>query len=225
MIYRIDKQHFLTHAIDHFTRDELIHLKYAIISAAINNYGKATNVSKVNELYPTVEIIENYAEFKDKRIMEKMYMELLTPDKNERGINFATTTIYKCFINPLLKNDDVVIICDRNENDYIDVLCKFLKKHFELEVIDLNELFTKGKIGPIYIDRKSIKDKAVDIRLDSLDKKRRDLETTSDGRRKLLGMMNKKEKLRKLKEIGITVNDNDNLDELLIDAWVEDEED
>lgn len=54
----------------------------------------------------------------------------------------------------------------------------------------------------------------------------RSLESTKDGREKLLSKMRTKDKKRKLKELGITVTSNDtDLDKLLIDAWVNGDED
>lgn len=223
MIYRIDMQHFLTHAIDHFTLDELSHFQYAIISAKIRNGMRSANVTKISDLYPTPEIVTAYAEYKDKSILEKMYMEMLKPDKTETGNDWLSNKIYTVFINPLVKHVDIVILCDQIENDYVDILCKYLKKSFGIEVIDLNELFIKGRVGEIYIDRKEIWDNAVNIRRSSAKELMQSLECTRDGKLKLLGMMNKKAKVTKLKELGINVTENDkkNLDKLLIDEWVD----
>lgn len=223
MIYRIDLQHFLTHAIDYFSRDELSHFQYAIISAKIANNGRELNVTKLNNLYPTPDIVLSYAEYKDKKILEKMYTDLLTVhDSNDEWIG---EIIYKSFVNPLIHHHDVVIICDRTENDYIDILCKHLKKNYEIDVINLNQLFSEGKVGPIYIDRDVIWDKAVDIRRTAGKHQIEAMSSTRDGRMKLLSLWNKKEKITKLKELGIKVNKGDmkELDKLLIDAWVEDE--
>lgn len=228
MIYRIDIQHFLNHAIDHFTRDELAHFQYAIISAAVKNGNRAPNVCKISEIYPSPEIVAAYAEYKDKEILEKMYMEELMPSKHpETGNDPMANRVYETFVNPLLKHHDIVIVCDQKENDYIDVFCKYLKKQFEIEVIDLNELFTKGRTGAIYIDRSEIWDRAVDVRRAASKMRYRSLESSHDGKLKLLNMMTKKEKIAKLKELGISVTERDkeNLDKLLIDEWVENDND
>lgn len=222
MLYRIDLQHFLSHAIDYFTRNELVHFKYILISAKIANLSKSENVTRKNNLWPTPEIIENYEEFKDKKLMEKMYLDFLTittPDDEYIG-----DIIYTSFINPIINHQDVVIVCDINENDYIDVLCKHIKDVYSLDCINLNKLFSEGKVGPLYIDKNKIWDKAVDIRRIAGKKRMDGLECTKDGRMELLGLMNKKEKILKLKEIGIKTNKNDidGLDKLLIDAWVND---
>ena len=52
------------------------------------------------------------------------------------------------------------------------------------------------------------------------------MSTTRDGRLKLISRMSKKDKIEKLKELGIKVTsvDKNNLDELLIDGWVNDDE-
>lgn len=223
MVYRIDIQHFLTHAIDHFTLRELIHFQYVIISARVKNGRRAANVVKKNDLYPDPEIVEAYASYKDKDILEKMYMDMLCPKKSDTGNDPYANSVYATFVNPLIKHFDLVILCDESENPYIDIFCKYLKKSFEIEVIDLNELFTKGRVGKIYIDREAIWDKAVDVRRSSVKETIRSLESTRDGKLKLLGMMTKKSKIKKLKELGINVSDSDkkDLDKILIDEWVD----
>lgn len=228
MIYRIDVQHFLTHAIDHFTRDELMHFQYAIISAKVRNGNRAPNAAKISQLYPSPEIVSAYAEYKDKAILEKMYMDELMPPKGSDVSNDTVANrMYETFVNPLLHHHDIVILCDKEENDYIDVICKYLKKQFEIEVIDLNELFTKGRTGAIYIDRDEIWDRAVDVRRASYTMVCKSLESSHDGKLKLLGMMTKKQKLEKLKELGISVSgvDKNDIDKLLIDEWVENDND
>jgi len=229
MIYRIDLQHFLGHAIDYFTPDELTHFQYAIISAAVISNSKVLNVVKIPELYPVPEIVISYQEHKDKSIMRKMYKDFLLPEAdNDMGLTkkHMANMFYNTFINTLLNHADVMIVCDKEENDYIDVICEILKDHFDIEVIDLNELFTKGRVGPIYIDRDDIWDKAVDIRRAAGDDMRRALESSAEGRMKLLGMMKKKDKIKKLEEIGITVTSttNEDLNALLKSAWVDDED-
>lgn len=233
LVYRIDLKHYLTHAIDYFTVEELVHMQYAIVSAHILNTGKAINMAKINNLYPEPEIVMNYEEYKDKDIMEKMYFGYLDPDEEDkaklkRGESyFIYNIIYKTFINPLLQHKDIVIICEEGENDYIDVLCKYLKKRFDIEVIDLNELFKTGHVGPIYIDRKEIKDKSVDIARSCGKDQIHSLASSSDGRAKLISMMSKKEKIKKLKKFGIDPTDEDkkNLDALLLNTWNEEIED
>lgn len=222
MIYRIDMQHYLTHAIDYFTKEELLHFRYLLISAHIANLSKQKNVTKQLNLWPTTEIIDTYQSTKDAKLMEKMYLDLLDikgPDDEWIG-----DVIYKTFVNPMLFHKDLVIVCDRTENVYIDVLCKHLKKTYSLEVIDLNKLFSDGQIGPIYINRKKIHNRAVDIRRIAAKKSADALETTRDGRMSLLEKMSKTEKVKKLKDLGISAKKSDNLDSLLIDIWVEDEE-
>lgn len=228
MIYRIDYQHFLTHMIDHFTTEEITHFQYAIISAKILNNNKVANVGKISELYPDPETVLTYAEYRDKKVLEKMYMDLLLPEKREGDKkDWMSNIFYKVFINTFIHHQDVVIICDREENDYIDVLCKCLKTKFAIDVIDLNELFSKGRVGSIYIDRDEVWNKAVDIRRASMNQQFKALSSSRDGKLKLIELMGKKEKLQKLKELGIKVtkSDKEHLDKLLIEEWVDNDED
>lgn len=221
MIYRIDIQHFLTHAIDHFTSDDLIHFQYAIISAKINNGRSVANTVKMNELYPSPDIIMEYEEYKDKEILEKMYFDML--DNGDISKEDSANLFYNVFVNTLLNHYDVMILCDECENDYIDCLVKYLNKKFSIEVIDLNQLFIKGRVNEIYIDREKIWDKAVDIRRLAGKQMMKSLSQTRDGRLKLLEKMSTKDKIEKCKEIGIEVSKKDKkeLDAILIDEWVD----
>lgn len=221
MIYRIDLQHFITHAIDHFTSDDLVHFQYAIVSAKINNGRSVANTVKMNELYPSPEIVLEYDEYKDKNILEKMYFEML--DNGDIGKDESANLFYNVFVNTLINHYDVMILCDECENDYIDCLVKYLHKKFSIDVIDLNQLFTEGKTNEIYIDRKEIWNKAVDIRRLAGKEMIRTLSQTRDGRLKLLEKMSTKEKIEKCKEIGINVSKRDkhDLDSILIDEWVD----
>lgn len=230
MIYRIDMQHYLSHAIDYFTAEELTHFQYAIISSIIKNQGTSLNVVKINELYPLPEIIIEYNEYKDISIMKKMYKDFLSPEKsNDMGMNKnqMANIFYRTFINTLNNHVDIMIVCDITENVYIDVICSILKKDYNIEVIDLNKLFSEGRIGPIYIDRDKIWDKCVDIRIQAAKDMNRAMESSSEGRERLLGMMTKKEKIKKIKELGINITsyDKKDIDYILMNAWVNDEED
>lgn len=221
MIYRINLQNFLMKAIDYFTANNIKQCNYAIISAKITNGSKATNASKVSLLYPLPEICIAYNDYHEYEAFEKAYFDQLESKDDIDSRRSYNNCLYLTFINPLLHHQDIVILCDKEEDVYIDALCSYLKKNFEITVIDLNELFTKGKIGEIYIDRDIIHDKAVDIRRDAAKVEWNYLEASKDGRKKLLGMMNEKDKIRRLKEYGIKINKNDmkNIDQLLLDEW------
>lgn len=229
MIFRIDIQHFLNNMIDYFTKEELLHFQYAIISAKIRNQGRCQNVVKLNDLYPDSDTIIAYNDYKDKEIAKKMYRDMLETVEQEYAhktsdVRWADFAIYKAFVNPIESHYDVIILCDQLENIWIDEFCAYLKDHFSIEVINLNELFSKGEIGSIYIDRKKIANKAVDVRRAAAIRAKESLESSRDGRLRLVTkIMSKKEKIQKLKELGIRVteNDKDNLDALLIDSWVD----
>lgn len=220
MIYRCDLQHFLVHAIDYFSLPELSSIQYAIISSKISSGGRSRNVVKDNVLYPDVDSIIAYDDYKDKKIFEQMYVSMLDDKDKLEESNPFTNNIYKVFINPLLEHYDVMIICDEAENMYIDVLCKYLKDKFEIEVIDLNELFTKGRIGAIYIDRDEIRDKAVDIRRAALKEQIKNMSSTRDGKEQLISKMSKKEKIKQLKKYGVKLGPNDkDIDQILLEEW------
>lgn len=222
MVYRIDLQRFLGHAIDHFTREEIVNCQYAIFSAKITNGGTGNNMAKINQIYPTPDIVEAYAETHDKKILEKMYFDLMTPEKGDDS-PWQHNVIYKTFINPLSLHYNIIILCDQIENDYVDVFCKYLKKKWFIEVIDLNELFTKGRVGPIYIDRDKVRDNAVDIRRAAEREAHKTLSQTEDGRRYLLGKLSEKNKLKLAeKDLGLKLSNADkkNIDQILEEEWV-----
>lgn len=219
--------------IDYFTLEDIYHFQYAIISAGVPNGGMLTAsngngcvVAKLSNLYPLPEIITAYAESHDKKILEKMYMDYL--DTSKTNNDWIGMIILKSIVDPLLNHFDILIVCKEEENDYIDVFCKFLHKRFDIDVIDLNKLFKEGHVGPIYIDRKEIRDNAVHLRREAVRMEREDLATTRGGRLKLvMNIMSKKDKIKKLHELGVSTKDEseEQLNRMLIDAWVDDEED
>ena len=195
-------------------------MEYAIISAKVTNNSKFQSCVKVNELYPSIETTIAYAETGDKKILEKMYMAELKPEKKGgREVSPVGALVYNAFIAPFLHHVNMMIVCDEDENDYIDVLCKFLKDEYKLEVIDLNQLFTKGKVGPIHIDRDEVHDKAVDIRRAAATDQFKAMTSTKDGKAMWINSLSKKKKIHLLKKYGIDAGDGDNLDALLLEEW------
>jgi len=217
MLFRIDLEHFLTHMIDYFTLEELISCQYVIVGT-ISNQGRCTNIVKLNTLYPAVKTILTYTETKDKDILRKEYYDQLKGD--------CDSVIYNAFVNNVIEHQNIIILCRNEENDWMDILIEYLEKEFSIETLDLNQLFKTGKVGPIHIDRIKIKNKAVDVRRRYGKEMIKSYETTKDGRAKLLDMMDLKYKIKKCKELGIKVNKSDikNIDEILTEAWVEEEE-
>ena len=224
MLYRIDYQNFLLHAIDYLTLSDIISIQYAVISAKMKNTGSLPNVVSLMDLYPTAEMISTYVQTEDPEILYKMYKKFM--DQNDVGSKNASLfrqNVYQCLVKPVLDHNDIFIVCDRSENDYVTALARYIKEIFKLECIDLNELFQKGKVGPIYIDRTEIHDRSVKVAKESVKANYQYMETSSEGRARLLTMMSDKEKRKKLNELGITPFPGDDLDELLTDAWVDDD--
>ena len=122
MLYRIDFEHFLVHAIDHFTRNELNSFHYIIISAGIINTGKMKNVVKVNTLFPVYEVYNQYLEFKNYDRFKENYFTQLEDYKKD--------SLYRSIIKPHANHESVVLICRQAENFIIDALCEFILKEF-----------------------------------------------------------------------------------------------
>jgi hypothetical protein len=208
--------------VDHFTRDELLHMQFAIVSAKVANQGRIQNCVKLNNLYPTTDIVMAYDDNPDQEILDKMMFKMYDDMIEVKDVRI----FYDAFLNAMVHHQDVVILCAQRENPYITSLCRYLKKKFDIEVVDLNQLFTEGRVGSVYLDRDKIYDHAVDMRRIAVSEQKAALATTVDGREKLLGMMTKREKLDKLKELGIRINKSDRgkLDQLLREAWVNEDD-
>ena len=224
MIYRIDIQHFLGEMIDHFSYDDLTNMQYCIISAVVPNGGKVTNVVRMNDLYPPMEATIAYADTNDTDLLYQMYIGELTKKTENRETNPFLSSVYQCFVKPLLDHYNILIVCDELENPYIDCLTKYLKKELSIEVVDLNELFKTGRVGSIYIDRKEIRNKAVDIRRGAVRDQVKSMSSTVDGKRILISKMSKKKKLKELERYGIKVQpDDEDIDQLLLEEWCEED--
>lgn len=219
MLYRIDFEHFLTHFIDYFTAEEISSCNYIIVGTVPNNGRSSTNLVKLNELYPEIDTLLKYSETSSMEILRGEYLEHLK-DPN------IVTIIYHAFINNVLNHVPIILICRAEENMFVDILLEHLKDAYHIESINLNELFRVGHIGPIHINYDEIHDRTVDIRRASGKEMIRSYESTKGGRAKLLTMMDTKYKIKKCKELGIKISKADikNLDEILMDAWVEEED-
>ena len=68
------------------------------------------------------------------------------------------TFLWRYFIAPLKAHQDIVFVCDKDENMILDILFEYVHDKTEIEVIDLNKLFTDGQIGPLYLDWDEIHD-------------------------------------------------------------------
>ena len=223
MLYRITFKYFLAYAIDYLSLKDLTNIQYAVFSAKIANLGKVNNVSKISGLYPTPEIVITYSDSGDKAIMRKMYLDFLSGKDicEPKQWNPEDGMIYSTFINPLLKHFDVMIVCDESENDYVDVLCEYMEDKFNIQVINLNDLFEHGRVGPLYIDRDQIRDSAVDIRRAAAREQTRSMETSRDGRLALVEMMNKSEMKKRLEKLGFDTTglSAKEIKDMLVEEW------
>ena len=215
MLYRIDYDQFLINMIDYFTLDELKGIQFLIIGT-LPNRGLCTNITKAGVLYPVSETCENYMTYGDKEVMKKMYYDDLKECKE---------VIYTTIVENILNHVDIMIVCRKAENDYIDVFCEYLKEKFDVDCIDMNKLFAGETLDEIKLHGRKIRNNSIGIRRKAAEDAVKSLSSTASGRRKLMGMMSVKEKINRLKEVGIHVSKADiqNLDELLLEAWVEDD--
>ena len=228
MLFRIDHERFLTHAIDHFTRNEIMSMGFLIVSAGVQHpqnrkwqngmtlQGESTGTTlKINELYPEDEVQELYFRFKTKDSIRELYFDQL------KRFNYL---FYNAIVSPILQYQNRTLICKMRENDYVDIIIEYIKKTFSIDCVDLNELFSTGRCGEIYIDRDEIHNKVVPLARKVFKDKREEQNMTEGGRLVSLGEMSKKEKLKLLKKLGIRVgeHEHDQIDELLMESWVAD---
>lgn len=226
MLMRIDHEHFLTHMIDHFTLEELMNIKFIIIGSvagagsqkSVQEQSKVSNVIKINEFYPKYEIQEYWTDYRDKKILKKLYYEYLEDPKFR-----CQPQIHDAILVLLLNHQNICLICKEGENVYMDVFVEYLQEKFSIPCIDLNKLFIEGEVDEMYLDFDEIHNKAVDLRRLAVKKHREENEITQSGRLRILNGMSKKEKVKLCREVGIDVGPGDykNLDKLLIEGWVE----
>ena len=223
MVCRIDMEHFISHAIDYFTNEEISDWLFIVVSGGIPCGARAANrAMKCPILVPDSNMLCLYEEYEDKNIFKKAYADFLN-DKDESG-NGCKSVLYSSIIRPSMQGYCVVILSKASENFFIDVLCDVLKKEYCVEVIDLNQLFIKGHIGPISIDNDAIHDATVEIRREAVREMQRSKESTADGRLQLVEMWDTRMRKKKLKDLGVKLSGSENKDEirqLLIDAWVD----
>lgn len=217
MLFRINKKNYLLHMIDYFPAEELLDMQYIIVTSEIQNSGTMANVTKLSVLGPSTDAMVEYIDRKDISVLRKMYFEELKETED---------TIYLHILSPILKSHhDIILmygISSEEQEIFVDLLVEYINKEFNLECINLDELFTKGETDIFYIDRDEILNSKNMKSLENLLKKQATMsrEKTSDGKMELLNKMTRGEKLKKLKSLGISVGKNDKLDDLLIDSWV-----
>lgn len=216
MLYRIDYERFLTHAIDYFTAEEILAMQFIVVGSVATS-GRIGNVLKKNDFYPNSEIQNIWIKHQKKDLIKKLYFEHLKKHQYP---------IYTYIVNNILNHQNVVLIHKDLEGPYLDLFCEFIEKEYDIETINLTELFITGRHGSVYIDMGKIHDSAVDIRRAATMEEKKALESSPSGRLQMLTEMSRKDKLAKLKERGIKVDKRDykNLDKLLIEDWVEEED-
>lgn len=218
MIGRISIENFLLHFIDYFELEEIRLFYYIILSAKINNEKGNSKVGKLWELYPSTDLILTLEEnVTYERFKKEYYGEL----------DEAKGNIYSSILAPILHhNHSFMLIYSEKEQIIADVFCEYLEDKFKLKCINFDKLFTDGETDVFYIDKDKIHDHSVEISRDAAKRKIQILETTRDGRQRLLSMMNKKDMKHKLKELGLNTNNlsDSDLIKLLDENWVNDDE-
>ena len=215
MLFRIDYEHFLTHFIDYFTRNEILSFKYLIISAAIINTNKMENVSKCAWLYPSSEVIENYTFYKDDEIFKKEFYDELKSTSH---------MVNQYIVEPLVEKYNLILICRKQENTIIDTLVHYLKEEYCIDCIDLNKLFSTGSIGEISYDFDKIKEAFNKSHDENMKEHDKELAKSEAGRASLLMRMPLKERVKKLKELGYNPDKipKEEIEQILINDWVKD---
>lgn len=226
MILRINWEHYLSHAIDYFTKDELLSFRYIIISAMISHNNLSDDVKKLSQLYPRDDVILVHDNEGDLIQAEKLYIDWLmakdTPGRNFNGYEWATHPIGMHILKPLTMHQHVMILCTKDEDWIIDSFCKYLKLRYELDVFDLNQFFATGQATQISINPDAAEKAYVKSVKQANDEGNEALESTAEGRYRRLLEMSKKQLLRKAEEVGIDTKGMSIEDVVkdLVDAWV-----
>lgn len=214
MLFRINYENFLVHMVDYFSAEELTSLNYLLVSAGIGAQGRCANVAKdAGGLYPNSDDISEYLDTENIEIFRKKYYGFLK--KN------AKPSAYANIIQPILKHrHNIVLMCRKDEDFYMDILIEFLSKEFNLQSINLNELFEKGETDIYYLDKTAVHNRSVEVAREIVEESKQAYMSTDDGREKLVRhIMSDKQKRHELKKMGIDFGKKDNLDELLLAAW------
>ena len=225
MLYRISRKNFLVYAIDFFTHEELIAMRYFIISAKIQNGGQCGTVMRKNDLYPTIETVEAYSTSKNISILEKMYEDYFALDGKQSAEAEYGSSCESLFhiIKPVLDKTPIVLVYDdeTDEADYVTALCNVIKKHYHLDAINLDQLFKEGSVGPYRIDYNEIHDSIVPLARNLAKQAYRDKASSREGRIAIIEKMTKKQKLRWLKKFDVDIKESDmpNINEILLEAW------
>ena len=219
MLYRINYERFLTHMIDHFTREELLSFQYAVISSGITISSRVLNAKKIPILWPYHDDYIEYVETGNLKVFKKLYLDWLKKEECE-------DMIYHLFLNQVLSRQNIMIVCLEREDFIIDILTEYLENKYSIKCINLNDLFIHGRVETLHIDYDEIHNHAVDLRKKVIKKDIESKSTTPEGRLKLLEIMPTKDKMNKLKELGIEMSKRDKkeFDKILIEEWVEADE-
>lgn len=224
MIYRISWRNYLVHMIDWFPLDELLAMWYIVIGEGVMQHGRESNVKKPASLLPDTNIISYYAATGDAQCASGMYMSQLTrkPTKEERMTDIEQD-IYLHFTDPLAKHINVCMVYSQEESWMQETLCRYLKERHDIDVIDLDKLFSDGKVDGFYFDYDAIVARWKNVLKTMQDIEFETKSRTADGRRELLGNMTFKKKLKLLKKLKIRFSSKiteEKATELLRDGWV-----
>ena len=210
--------------VDYFSAEEMLGLHYLVISGGIQRKGIqydgwGQNTGKDVQIRPTTELISLYANHEiSPESLKKAYFQIL----EDYEVN-----IYHNILMPIMEHrHNVVLVCQKEEDFYIDLLCEFLSEKYFINTIDLNKLFEEGECELFYIDRPKTHNAMVPVLRRSTREVFESKASTRSGRLDLLETkMSRKTMIMKLKELGIKVAKDiskEEAKELLMEAWVED---
>lgn len=139
MLFNINYENFLLYAIDYFKREELLDFTYVIVSAIIPHRTSKLPVNKIYKLssiFPPCDIVSLWMDGYDDGTIKTKYYDYL---KDSNVIRDIVTSV-------AIEHKNIVIICKKEEDYFINIICDFIYDEFKLPSINLNSLFTKGGI-------------------------------------------------------------------------------
>lgn len=222
MIYRIDFQTFLLHGIDYFTREELMDMKYMLVTLKLMNGGAVRDkVTKYIDVVPN-NIVGEFDPNTEKEKFRRAYLSMLKERNYIDETLSITASIYKNILHPLVNHEDRMLMCDQTENYMLDIFCEFLKDKFNVDVINLNKLLLEGDHDTVKYKYQHYKNLCHKIHKEVADQYSRDQCSTSKGRKKILKKWSSDQKARQLKMLGVNAKkyNKKDYDKILTDLWV-----
>lgn len=182
--------------------------KYVIVSSTIRKIGKYEDsvINMNNALFPSNELIMDYADYKHNEEYADKYMEQLEDSK----AFFATLIMYDIKLNKDKNKHNVIFLCGNKERKYFyfNLIQKYVEDEFGYHIVDYRKFIKKKKDYkfPKLRRTKDILATCKKIRKKKKAEQQSKLIQSENGRMKLLKEMTKKKLRKELKKRDLYIN-------------------